>query len=291
MDTIVGLGQAGCNITDQFAQHDQYKTYKIDVGLKGLKKNGIFDMPRQSTPERYESECPNMKNFFKGCTGEILFVLGGSGDISGAALKILENIKHCEVSVLYIRPDVQLLPETKKRQEWLVFNVLQEYARSAAIKRLWLVDNTSVEKIMGDLPVVGYFDRLNEMIVSTFHMINVYNHIDSVVNTFHEPHETHRISTFGISDVDTGEHKMFFPLYKIKDLRYYYAINKDRLEEDGKLFANIKEQVRNSLTEETKTSYGVYSTSYDNDYAYVCCNTPVIQRYKTNTEIIDELFA
>ena len=34
MDTIVGLGNAGCNIVDKFAQFPQYLTYKLDVGLK-----------------------------------------------------------------------------------------------------------------------------------------------------------------------------------------------------------------------------------------------------------------
>ena len=286
MDVIIGLGSAGCNIADQFAKHKQYKIYKIDENLKGLQKNGIYNMPWQCSAERYESDCPSLKKFFKDCKGEALFVVGGSGNISACTLAVLENLKKCKINVMYIRPDVELIPETKKRQEWLVFNVLQEYARSAAIQRLWLVDNTSVEKIIGDVPVVGYFDRLNELIVSTFHMINVYNHNEALVSTFSEPFETHRLSTVGISDTKTGGNKMFFPLYKVKDLRYYYAINKDRLEKDGKLFTNIKEQIKGSMTEETKISYSVYSTDYEDDYVYVCANTPVIQRYKTNTEVL-----
>ena len=40
------------------------------------------------------------------------------------------------------------------------------------------------------------------------------------------------------------------------------------------------------MTEETKISYSVYSTDYEDDYVYVCANTPVIQRYKTNTEVL-----
>ena len=38
MDTIIGLGSAGCNIADAFAKHPQYKTYKIDVKKKLKKK-------------------------------------------------------------------------------------------------------------------------------------------------------------------------------------------------------------------------------------------------------------
>ena len=33
MDTIIGLGKAGCNIVDKFAKYSQYITYKLDVGL------------------------------------------------------------------------------------------------------------------------------------------------------------------------------------------------------------------------------------------------------------------
>ena len=54
MDTIIGLGSAGCNIADKFSAYNQYEVYKIDVGLKGLKKNGIYDMPWQCNVERYE---------------------------------------------------------------------------------------------------------------------------------------------------------------------------------------------------------------------------------------------
>jgi len=284
MDTIIGLGEAGCNLADAFGKYKQYQIYKIDVGLKGLKKNGIYDMPWQSNPERYEEKCPNMKNFFKNCSGDVLFIVGGSGDISGATLRILSHLRHCKVSILYVRPDIKLLPAAKKRQEWMAFNVLQEYARSAVFERLWLVDNPTVEAIIGEVPVIGYHNKLNELIVSTFHMLNVYNHIDAVVATFPEPLEAHRISTLGLYDLEKDVKKLFFPLYKTRDLRYYYAINKERLENDGKLFANIKEQVKNSVTTETQTSYGVYSTTYDVDYAYVCCHTPRIQRQKINNE-------
>jgi len=287
MDIVVGLGAAGCNIADGFAKYKQYNIYKIDVGLTGLKKNGIYDMPWQCNPERYEKKCPSLKSFFKNCTGEVLFVVGGSGDISGCLLQTLQHLRHCRVSVMYIRPDVKLLPERRRMQEWLVFNILQEYARSATLERLWLVDNTSVEDIIGEVPVIGYFQRLNEMIVSTFHMLNVYNHIDPVTDTFGDPYETHRISTFGFFDEKAKETKTFFSLYKPRDLRYYYAINKKRLESDGKLFARLKSQVKDTGTEELKTSYGVFSTNYEDDYIYVVYSTPTIQRQKINNLVSD----
>ena len=65
---IVGLGSAGCNIAEKFARYPQYNIYKIDVGLRGLKKDGVYAMPKQKTAEDYESKCPSLKNFFNDCS-------------------------------------------------------------------------------------------------------------------------------------------------------------------------------------------------------------------------------
>ncbi len=53
METIVGLGKTGCALADQFSAYEEYKIYKIDVDLEGLKKNGIYDFPRQPSPDSY----------------------------------------------------------------------------------------------------------------------------------------------------------------------------------------------------------------------------------------------
>jgi hypothetical protein len=106
-------------------------------------------------------------------------------------------LKHCDVNVLYIRPETELLSTLKTKHEWVTFNVLQEYARSGVFKRIYLISNPVLEDNIGGAPVVGYYDRLNEIIVSTMHMINVYNHIDPVNSTFSEPEDMRRISTIG----------------------------------------------------------------------------------------------
>ena len=139
MKTIIGLGQAGCNIAEKFKKHPQYKVYKIDVGLEN--EANSYALERQESPELYESKCPNLKTFFKEVSNDVLFITS-SGDVSGASLRILEQLKKKTiVSVLYIKPDLSLLPEIKNLQENLVFRVLQEYARSAVFEKIYLVDN------------------------------------------------------------------------------------------------------------------------------------------------------
>lgn len=276
MDTVIGLGSAGCNIADEFAKYSQYKIYKIDNDLKGFRQDGIYDMPWQDSPERYEEKCPDMTNFFKDVYGDVLFVVGGSGNISGAALSILQYIKHCNINILYIRPDLESISVTKVKQEWVAFNVLQEYARSGVFNRIYLVDNSKVEENLGNVPVIGYYDRLNSMIVSSLHMINVYNHIEPIVNTFSKPLAGRRISTIGFYDTENNENKLFYSLDNVGEMRYYYAINKEKLETDGDILKKIREQIKS----ETETSYGIFSTNYDQDYVYTVANSSEIQRQK-----------
>jgi len=279
METVIGLGETGCRIADQFADYEQYKIYKVGVGLKGLKKNGIYSLPEYNDPEKYEQECPSFKNFFKDVQGEILFVVNGAEYISGASLRILETLKStkCKVNILYIRPDVGYIPEKNEMNERVVFNVLQEYARSGVFERIFLVDMSTIESFLDDVPLSEYHSKVYQLISSTLHMINVYSHIDSVSDTFSPPHEAARISTIGISNSE-DEVKLFFPLDNADEIRYYYAINEDKLKSDGKLLKKIKEQIKEQTSEEIKASYGVYSTDYEQDYLYVLAHSLEIQK-------------
>ena len=52
MDTVIGLGKAGCAIADKFAEYPQYLTYKLDVGLKRTKTT--FGLKEHQKIEDYE---------------------------------------------------------------------------------------------------------------------------------------------------------------------------------------------------------------------------------------------
>ena len=271
MEVIIGLGSAGCNIADQFARYPQYEIYKLDVGITG--KNCYY-LPEYNTPEEYEAHIGDLTNVFGEVSGDILFVLGGSGNVTGGALRALEQLRHCTINVLYVEPDVGLLSGTRKLQERTTYYVLQEYARSGLFARLFIVSNPQLEKILGDVPIMGYNDKLNELIVSTIHMINVYNNIEPVVNNFSDFKEQTRISTIGISNLE-NEKKLFFSLDGTREMRYYYAINRDKLETDGTLMRKITENVKNET--DIDVSYGIYATDYADDYVYCVANASIIQ--------------
>ena len=273
---IIGLGKAGCAIADAFAKYPQYDVYKIDVGLQGER---CFDVKPQNGPEEYEANFPPMQAFFEGVKGEALLVIGGSGDISSICLRVMEQIKpSCAINVLYIRPDVELLSGVKKMHEKVTYNVLQEYTRSGQIRGMCLVSNPELENILDNVPIMGYYDKLNELIVSTIHMINVYKNSEPVMGTLSDPAETKRIYTVGIFDIENNEEKLFFPLDTVRERGYIYSISKEKLQSESGLHKQISSQMKEKLSDENlSVSFGVFPSDYNVDYGYVLAHSPNIQ--------------
>ena len=287
---IVGLGQAGCNIAEILSQYPQYSIFKIDADIEGdfdfidnykesENKVKIYSVDKQAGPEEYEQNTPSMKDFFRGIKGETLFIIGGSGYISAMCLRIMEQIKDkCEISVLYVRPDTSLLSKNKALQEKSTFKILQEFARSGLLQMIYLVSNTNLENILGDVPIIGYNNKINELIVSTVHMINVFKNSEPVMGKIEDPAEASRIATFGISDIEGNEEKSFFSLDRTKEKCYIYSINEERLKTEGDLRKKIVSHVKaQAETEDMKVSFGVFPTNYQQDYCYILNYTSIIQ--------------
>ena len=104
--------------------------------------------------------------------------------------------------------------------------------------------------------------------------VNVYNNNKSVVDNFTQPEEIARISTIGISNLE-NEKKLFFLLDNIKEMKYYYAISRNKLETDGSLMKKITENIK--MENDLKVSYGIFATDYPDDYVYCIVNSSFIQ--------------
>ncbi len=277
MDIIIGLGNVGYKIGKAFSQHPQYKVITIDH-----EEGADIRVPKYEHPEKYEENFPIIANQLRDIEGEMLFVISGASIISGAALRVLEQIHNKgSVSILYIHPDVDTLSQTRRLQTNLVFGVLQQYARSGVFKQFYAIDNQQIDKILGGAPIMGYYDKLNEVIVATIHMTNIFNHSEPIVGTLSDPKDICRISTFGILNPETGDESPFFSLDNVKEKRYYYAIPEAELKTDKTLMNKIMNQVKDSPQEkDVKVSYGVFSTQYSDKYAYFIESTSEIQNEK-----------
>ena len=279
---IIGLGSAGCAIADSFSKFPQYNIYKLDTGIKG---EGCFNIPKQRNHQQYEENCPSFAKQFERIQGDSIFVLAGGGDISGCCLRVLQELSHNPTEILYIQPDIQLLSERQIKQERIVYNILQEYARSGLVERIYLISNLQMQEILGDVSIMEYYSAINQAIVNTFHMITVFNRSEAVLGTFTRPAEISRVSTVGILDLENGEESWFFNLKIPRDVVYYYGINEEELKTDEKLFKNITTFVKNKVEDNLNVSYGVYKTNYEQKYCYCVKHSSVVQSY---IDILDD---
>lgn len=278
MQNIVGLGSAGCNIAKSFSKYPEYTIRTIDCMEPSGEEH--FRIRKCNSHEEYEKAVPDMTDFFSHIKDrdEVLFVIGGSGEISGASLAILEQISYAKLNVLYVKPDVTLLSELGVLRERLVYNVLQEYARSGKFERIIIIDNPKLDETMGGAPVIGYYDELNKMIASTIHMINVFDHSKPEIGTISSPLEVSRIITIGMMNIDNAEEKLFFSLTNAREKSYYYAINYEELKESKELYKNITAQMKSKVEQDgIKITYGIYSTNYNSNYCYVVARSSIIQ--------------
>ena len=269
---IIGLGQAGMNIARAFAKFPQYTTCGIDTAPAAditIKKRGSH--------EEYDAKFPSLKRRLSLGDGEVYVVVCGGGDISGATLQLLEQLKGRSVSVVYIQPDVELLSETQQMQERITRHVLQEYARSGRMNMLYLLDNTLLEQGIGEVPIMGYFDVLNQAIVNTFHMLNIFRNSTAVLGNFIATAPTARIATVGVLNLDEGKEKWFYNLTQPRDMVYYYGISEEDLKTDGSLFKQITQFVKSKVKEKVNVSYGVFQTNYEQKYCYCIQYTSIVQ--------------
>jgi hypothetical protein len=280
---VVGLGRAGCNIAAAFSKFPQYETYGIDTT-----DDADITIRPKTSHEEYDAKFPNLKRKLKFSEEEVLVVVAGSGCISGGTLRLLEQLKNNKLRVLYIQGDTSIMSEIQKKQEKIVCNVLQEYARSGLIENITLINNSMLERSLGDMSIIGYYDTLNQAIVNTVHMMNVFRHAEPVIGNFIRPAEISRISTIGIVDIeseDIEEEKWFYLLTAPRDVVYYYGINEDDLKNDGTLLRKINNFVKSRLEENLNVSYGVFKTTYDQKYCYCIKHSSVVQSY---TELDDQ---
>lgn len=277
--SIIGLGNGSCRFVAEMANLGNYDVYYIDTHCSVLKP--LLQLQPQSSPEAYEANLDNaaVRNFLANIQPNVLLVVAGGGLISACALRILEelhNLGKLPLNVLYLQPDIETLNGVRKLLDKAAFGILQEYARSGLLERIFVINNGIVANSLGDVPIAQYYQRINIAIASALNLINALDNMEPVFGRSGELAETTRISTIGAVSFASGEEKVFFLLDGIEEKVYYYAINNERLQTDGSLLKKIAEQVRQAGA----TSYNIFSTDYDDDYCYCLLNTSLVQLRK-----------
>ena len=262
----IGLGNAGTNICRNLLNLGKYKTIELDEG-KGL--------PKCQTHEEYESSVPKLGNKLRlGKEKDIWFIVCGASKVSGATLAILEQIKDREVKVLYIVPDPFFLSETQKKQHKVVFNVLQQYARSGMIHSIWLFDNKIISSIVGEGTLGNFYDNTNSAIANFLANYNWFKNSTPIIGNLHESKNISRIRTVSIGEIEKNEENLYFLLDNITESCYYYSISSYKKENDKHLLKNI----RTYLETKENSTFGIWENGSEHSFFYSIKFTHFIQQ-------------
>jgi hypothetical protein len=279
MDKVIGLGKVGCGIAEELTEHPEYRIYKIGSHLT---ERGDLIVPEPDSIESCEAlaDQTELAVYLRSIRpdDEVLFVVGGGEPISGMSLSVLEQVKDSKISVLYVMPDREVASQNQKRDDKIVFNVLQQYARSGLFHKLYLVSRTIVEDVIGDVPVKEYEQKLNNLISYLVAMVNYFNHTEPVVGKKSVPLSVCRICTFGITSLDAdSDTQNFFPMQDVQDVHYYYGIPAYELDEDNSLMRQIRTQTKKLSEDGVNTSYSVYSTTFQERIVISVSHSKTIQ--------------
>ncbi len=278
MISVIGIGNAASKIAAKFKQTKNYNVYMLNSSME-RKSKYRFKLKSYETPEDYEKNIPDVRKFFDHVDDHVQVFIVGSSFSSNYSLGILEQLKHKRVDVFYIQPDAELMTGIPKLLDKVVFSVLQQYARSGLLNSFTAISNVMIEKSIGNIPIKGYYEKLNDSIFSTVHYINYFNNAEPEIGMVAKPLEINRIRALGILNPKNLEEKWLYELDMERDLCYYLCINKDRLEKEGGLHKRIvdmlKEKPRNAFR---RISYAIYETEH-HDFGLCVAHTNAIQEY------------
>lgn len=271
---IVGLGSAGCKIAKEFENYSQYKTFFIDTENKEGFEN-FFKVEERTSHEEYEAKYKDLD--LQKIEGETTLITAGTGKITGILLRLLEQLKNQKLIVLYVKPDMSTSSEDAVLRENIVFGVLQQYTRSNLFSRLHVVSNIAVEAVLEKVSIANYWNDLNRVISSTYHMLNVFENTEPLLSTLTEPKDTNKVATLGVVAYKNLDEKIFYDLQKPRLKKYFFGISQKTLNEEKDLLQKIREYVKDKSEEKCTACFAIYSTNYEQDYVYVTQYASLIQ--------------
>ena len=272
---IVGLGQAGCNIAKLFKVHNQYHVELLDED-SGIKK--------KQTAEDYDSiTYKPRKKAIKEASEGILFVCG-SGKIAGASLRVLEGLKHVQMQVVYLYPDLQFSSKEEQLRHRAHSQILQEFSRSGLLREIMLIENKSLIGLVGHGTIYDYYNKANHYIYSAIHTLNYCKNVKAEFGKLHSPKQISRIMTLGYGLLEKNDEKLFFPLDNITETGYIININEEELTNDVSILPNVKAMAKESKVLGRETSFAIWSTEETESYYYTKHYTHFIQEIKKEEE-------
>lgn len=277
IEKIIGIGDGGSQLAEHFKKYYDYSV--LCVSAKGKIKIPTTKKVEDLEQKMVETKAKWSKTLktFAG-NDDLLFVINGAAKSSAVSLVLMEEVKENLKSVIFIKSDPNTINGTAKLQQKAALMILQEFARSGLLEKLYIVDNLELEKINPEVNILNYYEQLNELVVSTFHMINFCKDQRPILNTTDDPVETARIATLGVFNVEDGERKMFYSLDFPRETSYIYILNDEALKEPARLMKikDINTSI-NKAEPANASSFVIYRSDLEHNYGYLVQYSTMIQ--------------
>ena len=139
MISLIGIGDAGCNVVSHFEEHKEYNCFLFSEGRDNTKYTR--ELPRVEKAEDCEEKAPKLSSYktLQAIQDRAQVFLCGSSFSANYTLAILQQIRDREIEIFYIKPDVDLLIGDVRLQERAIFGILQQYARSGLFKNFTIL--------------------------------------------------------------------------------------------------------------------------------------------------------
>ena len=278
MISLIGIGEAGCNVVSLFESHKEYNCFLFSPDQENTKYTR--KLPKVAKPEDCEGEAPKLSSYKtkEAIQDRVQVFLCGSSFSANYTLAILEQIRDRKIDIFYIKPDVDLLIGDVRLQERAIFGILQEYARSGLFNSFTIFSNPAIEKTIGEIPIKKYFEMINKNIYYAVHYLNVFDHTTPLVGNLTKPTEVQKIRTIGIISVDKLSEQWYYKMQEDRDVAYYLCIATERLENDGKLHSKVVQSLKSKPRNAFKNvTYAIYESPYETDFGFCVAHTNFIQ--------------
>ena len=277
IEKVIGIGDGGSQIAEHFKKYYDYSVLCVS-------EKGDIKIPKTKKVEELESKMFETKKEWSktlktfAADDKLLFIVNGAARSAATSLVLMEEVKENPKTVIFVKSDPNTINGTAKLQQRAALMVMQEFARSGLIEKMFIVDNMALEKISPEVNILNYYEQLNDLIVSTFHMINFCKDQRPVLNTTDDPVETARIATFGAFNVENGEKKLFYSLDFPRETSYTYVLNDEALKEPARLM-NIKDinTAANNTEPSNASSFVIYRSDLEHNYGYIVQYSTMIQ--------------
>ena len=163
-------------------------------------------------------------------------------------------------------------------QNKVVFNILQQYARSGLFDSIYIFSNKNVEDFVGTAAISNMYEKINSTVANFIASLYWFENVDPIIGSIHEPKDISRIRTVSLCEVYDDKEQVFYDLNNTTETSFYYSVSENFIESDENFLTKIKERVILYKEREIDCTFGVWQNESDHSFVYSIKYTHHIQQ-------------